>query len=378
MNRYLAECIGTFCLVFAGCGAIVVNSLTGGAMIGHLGVAITFGLIVTAMIYSVGNVSGAHINPAVTVGFCLARRLPLRDGAAYVVAQLAGGCLAAGALRMIFPTADTLGATFPADWASPLQAAVMEGVLTFILMFVILNVSTGHMEKGIMAGVAVGGVVALEAIFGGPVSGASMNPARSLGPALVGGTLVDQWVYLAGPLVGAAAAVPLCPILQGPQCCDLRTAPTKGTPMPDDNRLGVLFLCTGNSCRSQMAEGWTRHLKSDVIDACSAGIETHGLNPHAVTVMAEAGVDISRQKSQHIDEFADVPLDYVVTVCSHAHETCPMFPGEAKVVHVGFDDPPRLAADAKTPEEQLDAYRRVRDEIRAFVETLPEGLTDNT
>ncbi|MFP4106340.1 MAG: arsenate reductase ArsC, partial [Phycisphaerae bacterium] len=126
------------------------------------------------------------------------------------------------------------------------------------------------------------------------------------------------------------------------------------------NKLKLLYLCTGNSCRSQMAEGWTRHLKSDVIEAYSAGIETHGLNPNAVQVMAEEGVDITDQQSQNISEFADVPLDYVVTVCSHAHETCPVFPGGAKVVHVGFEDPPKLAADAATPEEALDCYRRVR------------------
>ncbi len=140
-------------------------------------------------------------------------------------------------------------------------------------------------------------------------------------------------------------------------------------------RLRVLFLCTGNSCRSQMAEGWTRHLRGDVLEACSAGIETHGLNPNAVKVMAEAGVDITGQRSQRIEEFADTPLDYVVTVCSHAHETCPRFPGEAKVVHVGFDDPPKLAEGAATEEQALDAYRRVRDDIRAFVETLPDSLT---
>ncbi len=139
-------------------------------------------------------------------------------------------------------------------------------------------------------------------------------------------------------------------------------------------KLKVLFLCTGNSCRSQMAEGWCRHLKGDVIEAYSAGIETHGLNPHAVEVMAEAGVDISGQKSQHVDAFKDVAFDYVVTVCGHANENCPMFPGKAKVIHVGFDDPPALAKQAKTEQEALDCYRRVRDEIRAFIETLPEGL----
>jgi len=140
-------------------------------------------------------------------------------------------------------------------------------------------------------------------------------------------------------------------------------------------KLKVLFLCTGNSCRSQMAEGWARHLKGGVLDAYSAGIETHGLNPNAVRVMAEAGVDISRQRSKHVDELRDVAFDYVVTVCGHAHEHCPLFPGKAKVVHVGFDDPPRLARSAKTEEEAFGHYRRVRDEIRAFVESLPERLT---
>ena len=139
-------------------------------------------------------------------------------------------------------------------------------------------------------------------------------------------------------------------------------------------KLKILFLCTGNSCRSQMAEGWASSLKGDVIEAYSAGIETHGLNPNAVKVMAEAGVDITGQKSQHLDEFNDVAFDYVVTVCSNANESCPVFPGKTKVVHVGFDDPPRLAKEAKTEEEALDCYRRVRDEIKAFVESLPDKL----
>ena len=139
----------------------------------------------------------------------------------------------------------------------------------------------------------------------------------------------------------------------------------------------VLFLCTGNSCRSQMAEGWARHLKSDVIEAYSAGIETHGLNPNAVKVMGEAGVDISGHRSKHVDEFKDMDFDYVVTICGHANQHCPVFPGRTKVIHVGFDDPPRLAEKAASPEEALDCYRRVRDEIRAFVETLPDSLTES-
>lgn len=140
------------------------------------------------------------------------------------------------------------------------------------------------------------------------------------------------------------------------------------------HRLKILFLCTGNSCRSQMAEGWTRHLKGDVIEAHSAGIETHGMNPNAVKVMAEAGVDISRQRSKNVAEVREIPFDYVVTVCDNASESCPLFPGVTKVVHAGFDDPPRLARTANTEEEALGHYRRVRDEIRAFVERLPERL----
>jgi arsenate reductase len=139
-------------------------------------------------------------------------------------------------------------------------------------------------------------------------------------------------------------------------------------------KIKVLFLCTGNSCRSQMAEGWARHLKGDLIEPYSAGVATHGMNASAVRVMREAGVDISGQRSKHVDEVKDVGLDYVVTVCGHAHESCPVFPDKAKVIHVGFDDPPKLAKTAASEEEALGHYRRVRDEIRAFVETLPQSL----
>ena len=142
-------------------------------------------------------------------------------------------------------------------------------------------------------------------------------------------------------------------------------------------KLRVLFLCTGNSCRSQMAEGWARQLKNNTIEPYSAGIETHGLNPLAVKVMAQAGVDISGHRSKHLDEVKDIDFDYVITVCDNAYESCPIFPGKTKVIHVGFDDPPRLAGDAATEEEALDCYRRVRDEIKDFVQTLPEYLEKN-
>lgn len=149
---------------------------------------------------------------------------------------------------------------------------------------------------------------------------------------------------------------------------------SRGVAMPSNAKLKILFLCTGNSCRSQMAEGWTRHLKGDQIEAYSAGIETHGLNPRAVLVMGEAGVDISGHRSKHVDELRGIEFDYVVTVCDHANEHCPVFSGKARVIHVGFDDPPTLAATATTEEERLASYRQVRDEILAFVETLPDSL----
>jgi arsenate reductase len=143
-------------------------------------------------------------------------------------------------------------------------------------------------------------------------------------------------------------------------------------------KLKILFLCTGNSCRSQMAEGWTRKLKSDRIDVYSAGIETQGLNPHAVKVMAEAGVDISGHRSKHVGEFRDMALDAVITVCGHARETCPYFPPRCRVIHAGFDDPPQmakeLAAQGGDEQQQLDCYRKIRDEIRAFVEKMPESI----
>ena len=147
--------------------------------------------------------------------------------------------------------------------------------------------------------------------------------------------------------------------------------------MPETKpKLKILFLCTGNSCRSQMAEGWTRRLKGDRITPYSAGVAPHGLDRRAVRVMQEAGVDISRQTSRHVEELLEVDFDYVVTVCNSARENCPVFPGKAEIVHVGFQDPPALAEEAETEEEALQHYRRVRDEIREFVENLPEALTE--
>jgi aquaporin Z len=220
MRALAAELVGTFALVFAGTGAVVSNDVSGGT-VSHVGVALTFGLVVLAMIYALGDVSGAHLNPAVTLGFFLARRFPGRRVLPYVVSQVAGALLANALLRLLFPAHATLGATQPAGPAW--QSFVLEVVLTLVLMFVILSVAAGAKEKGLLAGVAVGSVIALEALFAGPVCGASMNPARSLAPALISLRLDGLWVYLAAPPLGAAAAVPVCLCVHENPCC--RTLP---------------------------------------------------------------------------------------------------------------------------------------------------------
>jgi aquaporin NIP len=216
MRALAAELFGTFALVFAGTGAIVVNEVTKGSVT-HVGVALTFGLVVLALIYTLGDVSGAHLNPAVTLGFCLARRFPPRRVPAYILCQCVGALLASGLLRLLFPDATTLGATLPAG--SVLQSFVLELFLTLFLMFVILSVSTGAKEKGITAGVAVGSVIALEALFAGPICGASMNPARSLAPALVSLHLDYLGIYLVAPPIGAALAVLACRCVHQEPCC---------------------------------------------------------------------------------------------------------------------------------------------------------------
>lgn len=216
MKKYIAELFGTFALIFAGTGAIVINDVSGGT-ITHAGIALTFGLIVLAMIHTFGDVSGAHLNPAVTVAFAAARRFPLSEVVPYVLAQAAGAFAASGLLRGLFPQQATLGATLPAGTAA--QSFILEIVLTWLLMLVILSVSTGAKEKGITAGIAIGSVIALEAMFAGPICGASMNPIRSLAPAVVSGHLESLWVYLAGPVIGALLAVPACLCVREEGCC---------------------------------------------------------------------------------------------------------------------------------------------------------------
>ena len=216
MKRLVAEFFGTFGLVFAGTGAIVVNTASNGA-ITHVGIALTFGLIVLAMIYAFGDVSGAHLNPAVTAAFAIAQRFAWKEVPSFIFAQLAGAFAASGLLRVLFPSDEKLGATMPAG--SAWQSFIFEIVLTFLLMLVILSVSTGSKEKGITAGIAIGATIGLEAMFAGPICGASMNPARSLAPAVMSGHINDVWIYLIAPVVGAILAVPACCAFRESGCC---------------------------------------------------------------------------------------------------------------------------------------------------------------
>ena len=210
MRKYTSELLGTFALVFCGTGAVVIDQQTGGSVT-HVGVAITFGFIVMAMIYALGNISGAHLNPAVSIAFAMAGRFSWKEVLPYITAQLLGALLASGTLRLLFPTNELLGATLPAG--SEIQSFVMEFLLTFFLMLVIVNVATGSKEQGMFAGLAIGGTVLLEAMFAGPICGASMNPARSFAPAVISGHLEHLWVYLTATTLGATSAIPVCTFL---------------------------------------------------------------------------------------------------------------------------------------------------------------------
>jgi aquaporin NIP len=206
MKKYLSELLGTYALVFAGTGAIIIDQETHGS-ITHAGIAITFGLIVMSMIYTFGDISGAHLNPAVSIAFTLAKKFPVKELFPYIISQLSGATLASLTLKFLFPANQYLGATIPAGSAG--QSFVLELILTFFLMMTIINVATGSKERGMFAGLAIGAVVGLEAMFAGPICGASMNPARSLAPAIVSGHTEFLWIYLSATIIGAALAIPV-------------------------------------------------------------------------------------------------------------------------------------------------------------------------
>ena len=211
MKKYTAEFIGTFAIVFCGTGAIIVNEVIPGSVT-HVGIAITFGLIVMAMIYALGEKSGAHFNPAVTIAFAVNGNFQCKEIVPYIISQLAGAIGASTVLKILFPSSVLLGATIPAG--SNMQSFILEFMLTFFLMLVIIQVAKGSKEQGLFAGIAIGSVVLLEAMFAGPISGASMNPARSLGPAIVSGAMKQVWIYVAAPLPGAIASIAIYKLIK--------------------------------------------------------------------------------------------------------------------------------------------------------------------
>ena len=204
MKKYLAEFIGTFALVFCGTGAIIINSESGG-VITHIGIAMTFGLVIACMIYTFGDISGAHFNPAVTLAFWAAKFIAPKEILPYILSQCAGAFTASAILKFLFPATQMLGTTLPSG--DPTQSFVMEIILTFFLMIVIIHVAKGSKEQGMFAGIAIGGTIMLDAMFGGPISGASMNPARSLAPAILSGHTEHLWIYLTAPILGAVFAI---------------------------------------------------------------------------------------------------------------------------------------------------------------------------
>ena len=217
MKNYIAEFIGTFAMVFCGTGAMTINEVTSGDVT-HVGIGITWGLIVMAMIYAFGEISGAHFNPAVSIAFAYAKKFSWKEVPKYIFFQIAGAFAASLLLMWLFPKSELLGATIPS--VDVWRAFVLELILTFFLMVVIINVSTGSKETGMMAGIAIGGVVLLEALFAGPITNASMNPARSLAPNIVSGNIEGLWLYILAPIIGALLAVVSCKFVKHENCCD--------------------------------------------------------------------------------------------------------------------------------------------------------------
>ncbi|MFK8059051.1 MAG: MIP/aquaporin family protein [Polaribacter sp.] len=217
MKKYIAEFIGTFSMIFCGTGAMTINEITGGDVT-HVGIGITWGLIVMAMIYAFGDISGAHFNPAVSIAFAYAKKFAWKEVPKYITAQILGAFAASLILWFLFPASEFLGATIPT--VDVWRAFVLELLLTFFLMIVIINVSTGSKEIGVIAGIAIGSVVLLEALFAGPITNASMNPARSLAPNIVSGNISGLWLYMIAPILGALLAVVSCKLVKDDNCCD--------------------------------------------------------------------------------------------------------------------------------------------------------------
>ncbi|MCG8549549.1 MAG: aquaporin [Desulfobacterales bacterium] len=344
-------------LVFAGTGAIVANNFSQGA-VSHTGIALVFGFVVMSMIYSVGEKSGAHLNPAVTLAFYVAGRFDKNQILPYFAAQFSGSIFASLLLKLFInlPGSD-LGATLPS--IPPVNTFCLEIILTFILMFVIIHVATGSKEQGLMAGIAIGGTVAFEAMFAGPFTGASMNPARSLGPALISGNTQALWIYLTAPFIGAVLAIFFWRFIM-----DIKM------------KKSVLFVCIHNSARSQMAEAYLKKAGSKKFEVFSAGLEPGNLNSVVVEAMKQDGIDISGNRTKSVNEFLDagVEFDYVITVCDESSaEQCPVFLGKGKRMHWGFEDPSALEGSF---DEKIIRVKQIRDQIRTRIDNwLEEEIT---
>lgn len=349
LKKSMAEAIGTFTIVFAGCGSVMVAERFPGS-ISPAEIAVIFGLAVAVMVYALGHISGAHFNPAVTLAFAAARHFPAREVMVYWIFQIAGSFGAIGVLTAILPPGKFYGATTPSVF--PLQALGWEFILTFFLMFVIVAVATDTRAVGTMAGAAIGAVVMLGAFVGGPVTGASMNPARSLAPAVFEGRMDVIWIYLLGPMMGALGAALLYEYLR------------HSDPVKDPGKK-ILFLCVANSARSQMAEGLAKKFFSAGALIQSAGSRPSRVNPLAVRALAEIDIDISRQRSKSVSRIDPSTVKTVITLC--AEEVCPVYLGKFERIHWPLPDP---AGQSGTEEEQLQKFREVRDEISRRLKTL--------
>ena len=340
----LAESLGTLGLVLFATGAAAVNEQTGALGLG--GVAAVCGLTVFALIQAFGDVSGAHLNPAVTVGFWAAGRLPARAVLPYVSAQAVGGLAASGLVWLLNPASPTLGGTRPGFGVG--VGLIAEIVLTFWLMLIVLRVAHGSRERGLLAGLTIGAVVTLEILVGGFVSGGSMNPIRSVAPAVVSGHLSGVWIYVVGPMLGALLAVGADRLLQSP-----------ASPVASSSVKKILFVCIENANRSQMAQAFAHLYGAGEVEAFSAGSRPSGVvNPKAVAAMAELGYDLTSHESKSLDEVRNVAFDYVVTMgCGDA---CPFIAA-------------RHRRDWQIPDPramEFAAFREVRDLIGRQVREL--------
>ncbi|MQF82619.1 MIP family channel protein [SAR202 cluster bacterium AD-802-E10_MRT_200m] len=352
--RFLAETIGTFGLVFFAAGSVMVDSIAQGILT-LIGLALCSGLAVMTMIYTFGPISGAHINPAVTFGFALTGRLPWKDAGVYVIAQITGAVIAALLLRATFGLVADVGGHAPSG--SPIQSFVLEISLTFFLMAVIIATTVNHRQFGSLAGLVIGGTVALCIVMGGPISGGSMNPARSFGPALVAWNWGSHWVYWIGPLVGSSLGGILCSWLLKHWTQVTGKKENEGN-VTEGKR--VLFACVHNSGRSQMAEAFARKIWGNSIIFESAGTDpADRVNPLVVKAMEEKGIKIGDHTPRLLTQEIYDNADRVITMGCSISDVCASI--DETTEDWALEDP-----EGKT----LEDIRVIRNEIEVRIKAL--------